>query len=924
MSATASTTSAKSSFGQTLQFITDIKLQELEKQRLAYQSHAKVLDRAQALGEAGEILQKVEVLAKAVKSWTGSGALDYGKIVGGKLQLTNLEFWLLQAKNDPSFSREIAEGWADTLEEHIRHTIMRFDSAKLFGNLFNEWLASGDSVALAYQAGPADAGEDNASDSDGTGSEFVEVGRKEMYEQKEKLMSIVFEDHPVDVDELNAYLEDIFSSEEATKSLEKLRTELKTFGYWLQRRPLTVREVKNAIHGLLTSGLMDEEKRTTLKAFQENPTVLQEVASVLNMRMASIESWAWPKEGILVEFRRHLNGKYRAFTDPEIIDALLLHHIGVSWQVKLKQALTRLFDSKAWIRPALPSHEVRQHRIEQLRRDHGKASIQAEREKNQRALFFLTQLQANAARPKPYDDLLDAPPPEATADATVGPALIKQKLLHIMTTECYLNTALHGTHATVCSDLEWFGPSLPHTTILTVLEFMGMSKAWISFYKAFLSAPIRFPGESEARVRKRGTPISYSLSVLCGEAVIFMMDFAVNQRANGLFLHRMHDDLWLWDADAKKVAAGWEEMKKYTELVGLKINQKKTGSSYVGPRPEDAAGLPRGDIRWGFLKFDPEESRFVIDQADIDHHIVEMRRQLASTKSVFGWVNTYNKYMAFFLRNLGGIPANCFGKAHITGMIDTLARIQRDLFSDVGGAVGYLRRTIEDRFGVVDLPEGYFYFPIGSGGLELRNVMLELLALERRGQPLVTWGERPADIDDGADNSDEPREDLTAGSDEYFLEYKAMAEDKFPKRIEHDYKAYAELKEAWEQNRDNLRRKTRWDVTDADKKKEEFMSFEEYTSLRESWLSSWGNSYLDMLGWPAIRPVALVPKVQETLALTSSRKDWNSLDWYAQWVVSMYGEEVVRKFGGLEAVDPNLIPVGMVQLFRTSRIKLDQ
>ena len=73
----------------------------------------------------------------------------------------------------------------------------------------------------------------------------------------------------------------------------------------------TTGDVKNAIQGLLASGLMNEDKRTTLKAFEENPTVLDEVASVLNMRMASLDSWSWPKEGIVVEFRRHLNGKYR-------------------------------------------------------------------------------------------------------------------------------------------------------------------------------------------------------------------------------------------------------------------------------------------------------------------------------------------------------------------------------------------------------------------------------------------------------------------------------------------------------------------------------------------------------------------------------------------------------------------------------------
>jgi hypothetical protein len=54
----ASTTSTKSSFGQTLQFITDIKLQELEKQRVAYQARAKVIDEVNALGENDDIIKK--------------------------------------------------------------------------------------------------------------------------------------------------------------------------------------------------------------------------------------------------------------------------------------------------------------------------------------------------------------------------------------------------------------------------------------------------------------------------------------------------------------------------------------------------------------------------------------------------------------------------------------------------------------------------------------------------------------------------------------------------------------------------------------------------------------------------------------------------------------------------------------------------
>ena len=303
-------TGTKSSFGQAIHFITEIKLRELEAQRLAYQDRAKVLDTAKTFSDLGDIIKRVETLAKAIKSWTGSGAVKDDKIVGAKLQLDDLEFWLQQARKDPSFSREIAEKWAETLEQHIRHTITRFDTARLFGKLFNEWLASGDSSAVANQ-GPSDD-QDLQDTNPEDESTFEKLGRTEMYEQKEKFVSLVFEDYPINVENLQDYLQELFnSSEEAARSLEKLRKEIKDFSYWLKRKPISVIDVRNAIAGLLADGLMGEEKRTTLRSFQESETVLTELASVLNMRMANIKSWSWPKQGILVEFRRHLNGKYR-------------------------------------------------------------------------------------------------------------------------------------------------------------------------------------------------------------------------------------------------------------------------------------------------------------------------------------------------------------------------------------------------------------------------------------------------------------------------------------------------------------------------------------------------------------------------------------------------------------------------------------
>jgi hypothetical protein len=257
----------------------------------------------------------------------------------------------------------------------------------------------------------------------------------------------------------------------------------------------------------------------------------------------------------------------------------------------------------------------------------------------------------SAASSPTYDDLLD------NVKANKSPSA----LLHLIVTDSYLKKTIHGTHSIICSDLEWFGPSLSHDLILTILSFFGIPDQWLKFFKTFLKAPLHFKEDTsgELRTRQCGTPIGYSLSVLCGELVLFCMDFAVNQKAGGLFLYRMHDDLWLWDSNPDNVATGWCEMNVFASLAGLKFYTGKTGSACVGRSNSD---LPSGDVRWGFLKFEPANGRFVIDQRDAEREIKELRRQLAATRSVFGWVNAYNKYMDYFVRNFGGFQQDVSAK----------------------------------------------------------------------------------------------------------------------------------------------------------------------------------------------------------------------------------------------------------------------
>jgi hypothetical protein len=132
-----------------------------------------------------------------------------------------------------------------------------------------------------------------------------------------------------------------------------------------------------------------------------------------------------------------------------------------------------------------------------------------------------------------------------------NPMQAKQNLLHLVSTEIVLNTHLHDELTCFRSVFESWNQLLPHDTILTVLEFLGVSEQWQAFFRTFLEAPLKFMDdpESEPRLRRRGTPGSHTLSHVFGEVVFACLDFSVYKATDGGELHRLYDDIWFWSND---------------------------------------------------------------------------------------------------------------------------------------------------------------------------------------------------------------------------------------------------------------------------------------------------------------------------------------------------------------------------------------
>ena len=491
----------------------------------------------------------------------------------------------------------------------------------------------------------------------------------------------------------------------------------------------------------------------------------------------------------------------------------------------------------------------------------------------------------------------------------------KQRLLHLFSTKILMETKLHGEITTFRSQIDSLLPSLPHVTILTVLAYLGVSKKWINFFKTFLEAPLQFVDDQDSQPRKRmrGTPGAHVLSEVFSEVVLFCLDYQINSVTKGNLLWRMGDDFWFWSRDHAACIEAWSKISNFMKSVGLTLNEKRTGSAYMVQKKGQSDGfssvdignkLPHGQIRWGMLLLNPNTGRFEIDQAMVDKHIDEMARQLEDKKdSIFAWIQGWNTYATTFFTTNFGKPANCFGRRHVDMMLATHERIQRQIFSssssvrnldasnEHGSVVEFLRQCIEERFGITDVPDGYFFFPSELGGLDVRSPFIGLISKRES-----TYESPEKEID----------KFLTSEKDGYLAAKKRFEDGDIDD--------------------------SRFDDSDRDFKPDKpdtFFSFEEYSRYREVLDDNLRHVYQQLLHVPAEHNLEPDNHGDVMTALNALANQQNlggiSANWYTmapywKWVSQLYGPEMVRRFGGFRIVDPGLLPTGMVSLLRNARL----
>lgn len=985
-------------FSETLQTITNTKLEELSKQQISYEDQCSSL-LAAAKAEQ-DPLKRLLLLVDGAKACLGvktalrnnkddsrRGRVIFGGTSNTRLEtdLKNLDRFLEQARYDPSVSPKVLEDWEKCVLQYLSIQSSKYQYADLYAKLVTEWLSSERA---------------SSPDSDIQMVEsFEEIPGAKKLEARSLWEKNVFEPACIDIDGLNDYLQKLFITKKkrVSKAIDALREKVEQLEFSLTgTAQFNIPTLRWVIEGLQNSDLLSNEKREVLKDFLSNDIILAEIADVLNMRISALSRWSWGEE-VPLEQRRKLGGGYSIHMHEDLLQAIFLHYIGVKWSVFFRQAFLSfrsdvwksnhtsipkiyrkrreyyLGDTGTWTQPNLEDRRANTHRTRYFGHqllDHDTQRIQIQEGEEEAEYAGFVQPIASKKRKIEQDDSLaptgdpqnanqnialqayqqqlmllgmqnmkavqraqqdrsqqpapqNPPPPqqqqqmasqsgaqmpygtiamddEDDIQEAKNPMEAKQGILHLLSAEIVVNTRLHGELTCFRSVFESWNPLLPHDTILAVLKFFGVSSKWIHFFKTFLQAPLKFTDDQDAapRLRRRGTPGSHTLSDVFGEAVLFCLDFSVNQSADGGLLYRLYDDFWFWSHDYDKCVKAWSSVQQFTKAMNVQLSDAKTGSVRI-TRGVDTIEvddfLPEGQIRWGFLYLDPSTGRFEIDKKMVDSHIEELRKQLQSkSKSVIDWIQAWNSYAATFFSSNFGKAANCFGREHVDKMLATHRDIQESIFEG-GNVVQFLKKTIKERFNVNNIPDGFLFFPVELGGLDLKSPFVGLLQIREAVR------ENPYDL-----------------MDEY---------------EEAEQEAYAECKRIFDRGEVRDRRygygDRKWKP---DEGADEFFSFEEFVRYREEFHSmgraELDNVYGQLLRKPKEESIDVSIQVKNALDQLCGQSnlrgivcDWNAMEAYWKWVAQMYGPEMIEKFGGLNVVDPGLLPIGMVSMFRQKRIK---
>ncbi len=475
--------------------------------------------------------------------------------------------------------------------------------------------------------------------------------------------------------------------------------------------PVGQREVTSVLSRLQRDSYASPELRRQAAGVLSSPTQINEYAGALTILLNNLDEWEWPEPGLplrAVWFRI----KYRPYLHEDLITALFLQVIGLRWGLHLRYKL-------AW--PALHSGKEADPGSRLFPKEPRTAplSVVEQRRLSSQAQRFLATLRGSGD-------------PESAGG--YGPDALLEMLQTIETELRFASVFTRDRPLYVLqTDLRDFYPSLSHGLILDVLGRLGVSERWRQFFGKFLSARVRYRGQT--RSVSRGLILEHLLADVLAECVLVVLDLHLI-RSTGLRRCAVIDDLWLFSAERDSIVSAWREQQAFCRACGLEINEAKSGAVCFNAPEGLPEGLPAGRPRWGLLRLQPDGA-WAVDEPAFAQQEDILRRQIAAQRSVLGLVSTYNGQVNYVLRQLAlSLPLRGEHHRRVGARLD---QMHESLLEPGHGLAEEVRRRLSGAFADArlkerGLPAALLYWPITAGGLALSHPLLHVAAY-LRGRP---------------------------------------------------------------------------------------------------------------------------------------------------------------------------------------------
>ncbi|TYZ60948.1 hypothetical protein PybrP1_008689 [[Pythium] brassicae (nom. inval.)] len=736
-----SATSATSAHFQLLKKTTEVKLHELSKHERRLEAHyaallATIDDGAQLSADA--LRRQLDALYDGVRDLQVVQAPVHPGMSGVD---ELVEF----AGADPWSTKRVLQQHTQRILNEIGQKRALWRHNKLLGTLLREAL---DETERAQKTASSRASEQHAHAPESgfaaaAGDDAGPLMGLTLEETQTRLESFFFTPSGVTEADVLAFLERSHTrtwfSKEKTKrvqdALSGARAALRSFSESFRTRTVSAADVLACVAAMLRDkASFSDDIAAFLADVRSNADMQAELAHVLTIQLSNLHEFQWPADGVAVELKRGMNGRFRCFLQEDALTALLFQYVGLAWAVAVKAELSKLLDAVSDERK-FDAGSVEAHRV----------AVSAR--------FRLAALPATVeSAGGAYGDECD------DADKRVA----KQDIVRLVLAEAHLGRALRGPTSAassgsaltaVTTDLEFFGPSVSHEAALACLRFLGVDDATLAIFRAYVAVPLVFPGATHPTSMRRGLSVGRMMTMFLAELLLFVLDYQVLAET-ALPLYRMHDDIWLFDADERKVARAWREMWRVAEVLGLQFNADKSGSLRVDFESTGVAAapavpststtelsgdaLPSRPITWGLLVLQANGT-VEIAAEQVAAFAAEMADRLDAAGSVLAWVNVYNKYMGFFQRNLGN-ASPVFGLAFVDATLATLRDIHARVFPQAqGDALACLSAKLAANHPALAaerggaswlLPAAWAHWPMELGGLGLVNPFLAAWALK--------------------------------------------------------------------------------------------------------------------------------------------------------------------------------------------------